>query len=424
MRGRWRWSLAGVLGLAVAVSLFVIPALGQGEVIAESGLLRLQLDGGGDRFVFDPTTGPDQVQVLSQANCKLSSSGVSLVSVVGSSANAAKKPYAGLKDHRIGVGQNGEGNGEPCARINKDLGQTLTLSLTGGLAGEAIGYAEIDLGFKFNGDAVLELRKGGVLVDTVTVPCGGQSDCGPDSGGSDNERVILWVDPGDDPGDGHWQDFQIDGVFDTILIRPGSASSSGAISLEAGLNGSPSGPLGTSLHTADTLFSVVEVFDGEIDCETTVVLGGGDDPTMQITRGNDTDGGCKGPVDGLLFNFDAGVDAGRKFVDFVTEPVDANPSTVAQFLEVITWTFADPPNVVGGAAQQRTLYYDDHVTGVPERVMPWCLKDPRPIGPGTTGVLPSGHTSCLIEANSQVTMAGDFETTHTIYNIGDGKRGF
>jgi len=167
------------------------------------------------------------------------------------------------------------------------------------------------------------------------------------------------------------------------------------------------------------------VCDGEIDCEDPAEKPGAN---YEVTRGLDTDGFCKGPVDGLLYNFEAGSETVggevRLFVDFVTEPVDTNTATVAQFLEVITWTFADPPNVVGGAAQQRTLYYDDHVTGVPERVMPWCLKDPRPIGPGTTGVLPSGHTSCLIEANSQVTMAGDFETTHTIYNIGDGKRGF
>ncbi len=130
-------------------------------------------------------------------------------------------------------------------------------------------------------------------------------------------------------------------------------------------------------------------------------------------------------MDGLLFDFDAGVEGDRKFVDFVTEAVDGNPATVAQFLEVITWTFDDPP-AVPGQPQFRTLSYDDHV-GAGERVMPWCLKDPRvggslpsPLDPAT--VLPPGHTSCLIEATSYVTLLGDFVSVDSVYNIGDGKR--
>ena len=109
--------------------------------------------------------------------------GASLVSFAGSGTQANKNPFPGLKDHRLGVGQNGEGTGEPCARINKDLGQALTLSLTGALDGQVVGYAEIDLGFKFNGSATLQLCRAGVMVGAdITVPCSGASDCGPDSG--------------------------------------------------------------------------------------------------------------------------------------------------------------------------------------------------------------------------------------------------
>jgi hypothetical protein len=432
MRRGWRWSLAGVVGVMVAVSVLVIPALGDSPITTEVGTLRLHLNSDGDRVVFDPVApGPDLVQTLSQSNCELSSSGASLVGIVGSGTQVNKKPFAGLKDHRIGVGQTGEGNGEPCARINKDLGQVLTVSLRGELAGQSIGYAEIDLGFKFNGDAVLQLKEGGpsgTLVDTVTVPCSGSSDCGPDSGGSDNERVILYLTGTTPPPAGHWQSFAIDGGFDTIMIEPGTAATSGVVSLEAGFSGSPPGPLGAGLGTSDSLFQVAEIFDGEIDCGGSTTLGGGD-ATFQITRGDDIDGECKGPEDGLLFNFESGVEGDRLFVDFVTEPVDTNTSTVAQFLEVITWTFDAPPDVVGGAAQQRTLFYDDHV-GAGERVMPWCLMDPRVGGALPAGganpalILPAGHTSCLIEANSRVTMTGDFVTGHSIYNIGDGKRGY
>ena len=48
---------------------------------------------------------------------------------------------------------------------------------------------------------------------------------------------------------------------------------------------------------------------------------------------------ARAPTDGLLFNFEAGTEGNELFVDFITEPVDENPDTVAQFLEVITWRF-------------------------------------------------------------------------------------
>lgn len=430
MRRGLRWSLAGVVGVMVVLSVLVIPALGDGPVTAEVGTLSLHLNSDGDRIVFDPVaSGPNLVQSLSQSNCKLSSSGASLVGIVGSGTQVNKKPFAGLKDHRIGVGQTGEGNGEPCARIDKDLGQVLTLSLTGQLSGRSIGYAEIDLGFKFNGDAVLQLKKGGpsgTLVDTVTVLCSGLSDCGPDSGGSDNERVILYLDQGDDPGDGHWQSFAIDGAFDTIVIKPGNAASSGVVSLEGGFNGALPGPLGAGLGTTDSLFQLVDTFDGEIACDETEPLLSGESgtATFLIYRGFDTTGepDCKGPTDGLLYSFTAGEEDGRLFVDFVAESVDADDNTNAQFLEVITWTFPNPPDVDGGEDQFRTLTYDDHV-GFGDRVMPWCVIDPRPLSATSQEAMPAGgHTSCLIESTSGVTLLGDFVKVDKVYNIGDGKR--
>ena len=439
MRRRRFWWLAGAAGAVVAISLLMVPALGDGPITAELGTLRLHLDSDGDRVIFDPTApGSNQVQTLTAPNCKLTSTGASLVSFVGSAAQANKNPFAGMKDHRIGVGQNGEGNGEPCARINKDLGQALTLSLIGALNGQEVGYAEIDLGFKFNGSATLELRRAGAVVSTITVPCGGASDCGPDSGGSDNERVILWLDPADNPGTGHWQAFQIAGAFDTISIKPSGsvAAAKGVVSLEGGFNGSPAGPLGVSLGTDDTLFQMVESFDGEIACEENEILIEGEDATFSITRGFDIDGGCKGPPDGLLFDFEAGTEGNELFVDFIAEPVDANPDTVAQFLEVITWRFDAPPDVDGGDDQHRTLSYDDHV-GDGKRVMPWCLEDPRNGSGNLPGgvvdpddYLPPGHTSCLIESDSRVTGLGDilshplgtFIKVDVVYNIGDGKR--
>ena len=89
----------------------------------------------------------------------------------------------------------------------------------------------------------------------------------------------------------------------------------------------------------------MESFDGEIDCGEDETQSG-EDATLNITRGFDTNGGCKGPTDGLLFNFEAGTEGNELFVDFITEPVGG--ASVAQFLEVITWEFDSPPNVPGG----------------------------------------------------------------------------
>ena len=440
MKRRRRWWLAGAAGVVAAVSLLMVPAFGDGPITAELGTVRLHLDSDGDKVIFDPTApGSNQIQTLTAGtNCKLTSTGASLVSFAASATQANKNPFPGLKDHRIGVGQNGEGTGEPCARINKDLGQVLKLSLTGALDGQVVGYAELDLGFKFNGSATIQLFRAGVKVGgDINVPCSGASDCGPDSGANDNERVILFFDPADNPGAGHWQAFPIAGTFDTISIKPGNAAqtSKAVVSLEGGSNGSLPGPKGVALNTDDTLFELVESFDGEIDCGEDETQSG-EDATLNITRGFDTNGGCKGPTDGLLFNFEAGTEGSELFVDFITEPVGG--ASVAQFLEVITWEFDSPPNVAVDE-QHRTLRYDDP-GGVGKQVMPWCLADPRVANgdlPGGLGItvdpgdfMPPGHTSCLIESSSRVAgffdildaPPGTFIKVDIVYNIGDGKR--
>ncbi len=246
MKRRRFWSLAGVAGLVAAVSLLVVPALGQNPIVAETGELRLDMDSNPDRFVLFDTAGVEQnQQLLTASNCKLGTASVTgpLVKVAASGLPTNKNPFPGLKDHRLGVGQNGEGTGEKCGQINRDKSQALTLSLTGELEGQSIGYAELNLEFKFNGDVILQTSLAGNPVDTITVDCNDASDCGPDSGGSDNKLVILTftsADP-DVPS--------ITGVFDKIVIKPGDDSPNGAISLEG-----------------NTLFRLVEAFDGEIAC--------------------------------------------------------------------------------------------------------------------------------------------------------------
>ena len=101
---------------------------------------------------------------------------------------------------------------------------------------------------------------------------------------------------------------------------------------------------------------------------------------------------------------------GELFVDFITEPVDSDPDTVAQFLEVITWRFdfrptSMPPNLNIEPSVTTTISTPTEN----KRAMPWCISDPRdedgnlPVGTVLNPVdpfdyLPAGHTSCLIES--------------------------
>jgi hypothetical protein len=406
-----------LVGAAVAASVLVIPAIGQSPVTGDVGVLSLHLgsDGAGDRFVFDPSdSSANLVQTLSQSNCKLSSRGDVLVSVIGDGTQTNKRPFEGLKDHRIGVGQNGEGNGEPCARINKDLGQFLTLSLTGELAGAAINYAEIDLGFKFNGDALLTLSMGGAFVDQVQVFCSGLSDCGPDSGADDNERVILYLEGDEAPSCEHCQSFPIKGVFDTIVIEPGSVSPTGSVSLEGGFNGSPAGPSGTT----DTIFNIVQVFDGELDCGATFPAETDGVVSAEITRLENTTGSAE---DCTPKPFNLEVIAAEDTVEFF--PVDspgATPQDAAYRAELIF----SPNTAVEGELPDIALEYDQLDNGIAFfEPVPWCTGDPfvAPDQPGSinTGVISDDHTWCIVSANTQVFDGDETQTTWLLVGTGD-----
>jgi len=92
---------------------------------------------------------------------------------------------------------------------------------------------------------------------------------------------------------------------------------------------------------------------------------------------------------------------------------------------------ADP-----GATPQGKVRYDDGISGVPEREMPYCEWDPRtdpmllPTGfSDSASVLPGNHTSCILEGSQTVdtTNDGDPDTvylTYFIYTSVDGKISF
>jgi hypothetical protein len=339
-----------------------------------------------------------------------------LVALTASNAQPSKHPYPGLKDHRIGVGQTGEGNGEPCARINKDLGQSLTLSLTGALSGAVIDYAEIDLGFKFNGTAELIFRLGGptgTVVDTEEISCTGGSDCGPDSGADDNERVVVYVDPSDAPGEDSWVAVQVAGVFDTITFQP-KTPSNGSISLEGGNDGADPGPSG-SLYT---IFNTVEEFDGELGCtaeDNTVTFGEGD-VSGSFTRLENRDGSTC-----VLKPFKIDVISAEDTVSFFPEDAPGTAPQEAAYSAELTFS---PNTAFDGELPVITLEYDQLDDGIVNfEDVPWCTGDPfaSPDSPGSidSSVIPAGHTWCIISANTVVFDATQTQTTWSLAGIGD-----
>ena len=98
-----------------------------------------------------------------------------------------------------------------------------------------------------------------------------------------------------------------------VLIGPSASGVGAAVRWPVGAR------LGVELETDDTLFRVVEAFDGVLDCTENEILIEGEDATFNVTRGLDTNGLCKGPEDGLLFNFQAGTEGNELFVDFITD---------------------------------------------------------------------------------------------------------
>ncbi len=99
MKRRRRWWLAGAAGVVAAVSLLMVPAFGDGPITAELGTVRLHLDSDGDKVIFDPTApGSNQIQTLTAGtNCKLTSTGASLVGFAASATQANKNPFPGLE---------------------------------------------------------------------------------------------------------------------------------------------------------------------------------------------------------------------------------------------------------------------------------------------------------------------------------------
>lgn len=378
----------------IATATWVAPAIGEeAAVVVDRGVVRLQLTAAGDRITYDPLSGSDQVQLLGvSTGCTMTSTGASIMSISASSANPSKSPVPGLKDHRLGVGQKGEGTGEPCTRINKDLGQALTFTLDLG-PNMAMDYAEIDINFKYNGEAGWRIFYQGDQVAEGTLACTG-SDCGPDSGADDNKRLIL----------GNFETTDGRTLFDRIELTA-TTPPNGAISVEGGQDPDERGLLGASLNTYDSLFRVVEVFDGELDCGEGFSERDGAVVGAFFRLDNVGLATCSPKP----YNAEASAEDGTVY--FAPSGSDQD----AKYRGTLTFGNRPAANPITSS-----LEYDPEDDGS-FKVVPWCTSVTYLDGQVIDAAVPSPDTWCITGESTVVASPGFVTTTWSVFGYGDPK---
>ena len=323
------------------------PASGQtgGEIgsLPDGGVLRLRL-GTEDHFRHEPPAGLASTQSVGVSNgCRLElGASPNLVSLSAGPGNAVP----GFVGDSIGVRGGGDGNGQPCGRI--DPGQSLTLDLVQSagavLADKMIDFAELDIEGKFSVTFTIEGfavdGSGETLMTSETYSTTG-SDSGPDSGDGDNFRIRF-------PKTGTT-------LVNRLVITVDGPS--GAASLEGGADGTGpcdaddgcnEGSLGQTLETTDSLFHLVET-DGLLDCDDNAggtggaTQGGDGTPLTTIERFDNADGSDCVPI---AFNQDS--DTGEEICNLVETPFSQCIlfekdvlEQQAQFLWTVVWVAED-----------------------------------------------------------------------------------
>lgn len=407
-----------VLTTAVAIVLtsvgFTGQAVGQPSGVSiEQGVLRLHLGPDSDYFRFDPADGSGGFSVGTTqpvgppaGNCQIGVNGplVSLTPNAGS---------IGIFDDALGV-RNGGSQGTPCGQLNNTENMTLALvddpsRSDDELAGMAVDFAEIDVEIKFDAMLKAELSLGGVSPEAVVLDCTpAGSDCGRDSGDGDNFRWLLRRSDGENFN-------QI--VFSLIPTQPNAAAS-----LEGGADGTaacatsscdpdnPSGvpSLGEMLGTTDSLFHIVQEFDGTLDCGQTVTAGNGTTvPSAEVTRLDNTDGSACVPKP---YNLDA---TAAPFEEVSFAP--SGPAQPAAYLVTITFL----PTTAEADGLHTGIDYDKDGSGVFVPVQ-WCeAVQTNSSGAVIGATLPTGETYCIVSETTSVSGTANTQTEWFLYGEDD-----
>jgi hypothetical protein len=401
----------GIVALAPLQLATVIPASATTALQpTDAGYIDLQMNSAANRFTYVPLSGSGPSQTFRSVNCSYTpvspSSGFNLMALSSTPSPGSKVGYLTSSASRYGLGVNntsvGEGTGK-CTQINNyATREVLDLSLQNAadqaMSGKYIDYMEIDVEAKFNATINIELWKDGVQVGSETVSCT-SSDCGPDSSDGDNFRVRV-------PATGA-------SLFDQVKLYA-TGPSSGAVTLEAGADGtvaygvgeSVTG-LGESLNTKDSLFHIVQLGEGVLDCGGNNLAFEG--AAVKLTR---LDGGDPGlNPDGtpcIPINYD--LTRSGNTVDFIK---DAAQDPSASFkVEVNAWD----PEPAANPIPASTVF-----PPAEGEAIVWCE------GTAAEPTMPTDHYWCLIDVHGELVAAPEGEdgnwmqVTETVLLEGDAR---
>lgn len=384
-KSRSRW---GLLALVAALSLAFAAMTAASAIIVPAGTLSLHVANGVGVFTYDPTTGANQTQTLTPNRCEVSGSG-NLVDLSGSDRGI------GLVGTSIGI-KSGGATGTPCGRVDTTENMSLTLdnvpnAISVALDLELKGNARIQIEIKLGATSlgIYEVRSGSSIIagegvegttpapftlsltnDARTGNCRNASDSGPDSGGNDNCRVSIVPS----------------GEFDTVVFLQPLA---GEFSLEGG------GDAGTS----DTVFNLVESFEGELGCttENNQATDSAGSVVGTIIRHGNTDGSECVLKPYNLTASESDEDGDPSITFDVTDPVDPPQAAAYEAYLTFAQTLTTPLSA--------TITYDASAPYDTFDDIPPCVQNPFALdGDDATGsindeAIPSGDTACVVDVS-------------------------
>lgn len=406
-----------ILTTAVAIVVttvgFTRQAVGQPPgIMIEQGVLRLHLGADSDYFRFDPADGAGGFSVGTvqpvgppSGKCQLTVAGPLIsLTAIGS---------IGIFDDGLGVRISGS-QGAPCGQLNNTEQMSMALvddptRTDDELAGMVMDFGEVDVELKFDAVLQADLLRDGVLQDSVLLDCSpAGSDCGPDSADGDNFRWLLQASNGE--------------TFDQIVFSLIATQPNAAGSLEGGADGTaacvtascdPDNPsstpsLGEILSTNDSLFHIVQQFDGTLDCGQTITEGSGTTvPLAEVTRLDNTDGSACVPKP---YNLDA---TAAPFEEVSFAP--SGPAQSAAYLVTITFL----PTTAEADGLHTGIDYDKDGSGAFVPVQ-WCeAVQTNASGAVIGATLPAGETYCIVSETTSVTGTGNTQTEWFLFGEDD-----
>lgn len=402
----------GVVAIAPLQLATVVPASAATALQpTDAGYIDLQMNSQGNSFTYVPLSGSNTTQTFRSASCSYTpvspSSGFNLMALSSSPSPGSKVGYLTSSSSRYGLGVNNtgvnEGSGK-CTQINNYASrEVLDLSLQNAagqaMSGKYIDYMELDIEAKFNATINVEMWKDGVQVGAETISCT-SSDCGPDSSDGDNFRVRV-------PATGET-------LFDQIKLYA-TGPSGGAVTLEAGADGTLAygagdaevTGLGETKGTKDSLFHIVQLGEGVLDCGGNNLATEG--AAVTLTR-NSGEGPAFNP-DGtpcIPINYD--LTRSGNTVDFIKDAAqDPNASFT---VEVNAW---EPESAVNPIPASTVF------PPAEGELIVWCD------GTAAEPTMPDDHYWCLIDVSAELVPAPDGETgnwmqvTETVLLEGDAR---